>query len=1102
MMDEMDEIWVLYADDGAQALDAVELALDRLKSGDGDAGEHISALFRAVHTFKGNSRVLGLAQVEGLAHLAEDLIGLVRDEGVDFTPEIGAIMLRTGDELRKMLDDTVDTRNDVSTETAADLKAELRQLIARLTGAPEPAPEDRPEAAAPPQKTAAPKSKKAAPADPVDDAQDDLLDDDTPSDPVDDAQDDPVDEDAPSGPVPTPTPPAAGLNPALAGLLDQLDGGDGADFDSFDDDVSDTDDAHDDMFDAPDDPVMPDEPDEAVPTLAEVTDGRLTTIDPAYRKIFADMVDETCQKLTQLTDDWDETAARRAADGLRYAAAQMSLDQWLAPLDSFLAQGTAEAADAAGLVAALRILQARDLGGEEQAAESTVPSDDLAVSGRAFFEAMTALYPVIADQGQRLKSGTPPDPEERRTLGEQLDALASPAGYVRLADAIARLTTATVEDGYAAAELGFFEELVHIEWAMPDAVFDADVIAPSKLLGAWSRDHIFETLHELRSGIESGKSDQKGQWFTGFETLMRRVHFACLAYDIETASQLTMALLDLFARVRIENKVPDVILLQMLRGFIDTMELVFDALDQGDTPDTSRIEKMFEDAASVCFVASGMVTAKTIETRLGLPAEFHRVLSPESVKTASDAIDAGKKFYVLRADLNEDDDLAQGFLECVTSDVVQMITNVTVFLGQRTLFDFLVASTLPPDRMVEQLAILDPDGQRLAVIHVLESRDLPDAEPSDVSDALDHVQLTKPGDSSNLLEAVGAISASHALLEHELSSLASVDLLHEIHSALHQAGVPPLDMKVSAILRDKLDAHAQRLQHISESGTQLSHELTYLQQESVAQRSHPAGVLLRALGAFVAAQAAKTRVETTLTHVGGHISLDVQMIEELREVLKALVVARMAVPHPPTRFHVSVEAESDHVRVELTDNSPTDMDQSTLAPVLQSVTRKKGSLRKVVLPAAAGLRFHLTLPQKMIVLDGMVVRLGDVCYVLPVDAIQRILQSDQIVTVSTGSRKQMLKLDEGGLVPIRPLRATDEIDLSGQQLFVIVQTNGASFAVPVDELRGQQLVLLRPLQGVLAAVRHMSGVAILSGGEIGLVLSVSALMPQEQRGAA
>jgi two-component system chemotaxis sensor kinase CheA len=48
-------------------------------------------------------------------------------------------------------------------------------------------------------------------------------------------------------------------------------------------------------------------------------------------------------------------------------------------------------------------------------------------------------------------------------------------------------------------------------------------------------------------------------------------------------------------------------------------------------------------------------------------------------------------------------------------------------------------------------------------------------------------------------------------------------------------------------------------------------------------------------------------------------------------------------------------------------------------------------------------------------------------------------------------------------------------------------------AIPVDELVGQQLVLLRPLRGMMSKLRNVTGVALLAGGEVGMVLSPAAL---------
>lgn len=1249
MMDEMDEIWMLYADDGAQSLDAMEAALDALEGGKGDMGAHIGALFRAVHTFKGNSRVLGLAQVEGLAHLAEDLIGLVRDEGVPLNGEITDILMRTGDALRGMLEETADTRADVEPGPTAGLKQDLRTMIGRLTGAEaepaEPAPAAEPQPDVAPQKAAA----------------------EAPAAPKSEPEPEPEAASAPKAKAPV-------FDMGLAGLLDQLDGGDGAEFDEFEGDDDEPEfepeddpepeaelEAEEDaapQSEAEAEPEPEPEPAPQVKTVAEVTEGKLLAPDSEHHKIFNDMADKTCAALDALVAEWVEDtsprAAHRQADNLHYAAGQLNLADWLALLepvlsgdapdlaatrdlsaairrllsgesaapevaeepapepepmpepavdvvsepvaepepapepqveakaapvkkttalpkpavevaegklradqtyhqifadmvfktldkmdalcanwseDSSLAALRKEAdglryaaqqldltgwvalldpvAEATGMshaaakdhVAELRARAAQEFGDADAAPAQTRGPIDPAADGRAFFQAIAELYPLIADQGMRMGGDTPCTMEERRDLAERIADLAAPREYVRLVDSAHRLSQEPAGHAYRAAELALYEELVSVERSLPASVFDAEMMPPSKLLGAWCVDHIFETLQSLRKGMEARSVEDGANWFPAFSTLMRQVHFACLNYRIETASQLTMALIDLFARVRVDQKAPDVILLQMGRGFVDTMELVFDALDQGDTPDTSRIEKMFEEATNACFVASGVMTAKSIESRLGLPPEFHRVMSPESVKTAHEAIKEGLHFYVLRADLNDDDALAQGFLEWITTGVVRMITNVTVFLDKATLFDFLVASSLEEDRMVERLAMLDTTGTRLMMAQALKVREAPEAGAAE-PDTLDLIPMSDVGDSLALLEAVGAISASHAQLEHELTQLASVDLVQDVMEALRAAGVGELEQRVRSVLRDRLEQHNMRLQEISESGAQLSAELSHLQQESVAQRSRPSEVLLRPLKAYVATQARKIGVDASVTYVGGDVMLDQMLIEELRGPLKTLVNLRLSGEYPASRFHISVEAESDHVRVELTDNSPEAPVSEAYAVLADEMARKKGALRRVSLPAGAGVRFHLRVPQHMIVLDGMVVRVGHVRYVLPVDSIHRILQTDRLLPVAASGGARMLHIDEGPLVPVHPLLPEPADMPAGARLYVVLSSNQTRIAIPVDELLGQQLVMLRPLQGVLSGMRDMSGIAVLSGGEVGMVVAVSALASGDESKAS
>lgn len=133
----------------------------------------------------------------------------------------------------------------------------------------------------------------------------------------------------------------------------------------------------------------------------------------------------------------------------------------------------------------------------------------------------------------------------------------------------------------------------------------------------------------------------------------------------------------------------------------------------------------------------------------------------------------------------------------------------------------------------------------------------------------------------------------------------------------------------------------------------------------------------------------------------------------------------------------------------------------------------------------------------MVVLEGMVVGVEGVRYVVPVDAIRMIVQPepDRRIRVSAAEGREMLRIAEDEIVAVRslgPARPASSAD-ARRNVYVVLGAQGRSVAVPVDELVGQQLVLLRPLKGVLSGLPNLTGIALLAGGDVGMVLSANML---------
>jgi two-component system chemotaxis sensor kinase CheA len=168
--------------------------------------------------------------------------------------------------------------------------------------------------------------------------------------------------------------------------------------------------------------------------------------------------------------------------------------------------------------------------------------------------------------------------------------------------------------------------------------------------------------------------------------------------------------------------------------------------------------------------------------------------------------------------------------------------------------------------------------------------------------------------------------------------------------------------------------------------------------------------------------------------------------------------------------------------------------------------RAKGGEVEIGASEAGGVRFEVVLPLSMAVLGGMIVRAGPIMYVVPIHAIQRIVHLDlsSLIYLSADGCNIQVKLGPERIVPIRFFSESSEsrsLILTPAEkasdvryLFVVAENNGRQIALSIDEVVGEQLVIVRPMKGYLSSIPNVTGCALLSNGEIGMVLDMARIV--------
>ena len=146
----------------------------------------------------------------------------------------------------------------------------------------------------------------------------------------------------------------------------------------------------------------------------------------------------------------------------------------------------------------------------------------------------------------------------------------------------------------------------------------------------------------------------------------------------------------------------------------------------------------------------------------------------------------------------------------------------------------------------------------------------------------------------------------------------------------------------------------------------------------------------------------------------------------------------------------------------------------------------------------------IRLPLTLAILDGQTVMVGDETYIVPLISIVESIQVSESMINRVAGRGETFKLRDEYLPVVRlhevfgvaNVRST-ELD---QGLLVVVEGESGRCGLFVDDLLGQQQVVIKSLEANYGKVDGVSGATILGDGSVALILDIQGLMRLAREG--
>lgn len=144
-----------------------------------------------------------------------------------------------------------------------------------------------------------------------------------------------------------------------------------------------------------------------------------------------------------------------------------------------------------------------------------------------------------------------------------------------------------------------------------------------------------------------------------------------------------------------------------------------------------------------------------------------------------------------------------------------------------------------------------------------------------------------------------------------------------------------------------------------------------------------------------------------------------------------------------------------------------------------------------------GMSVKVRLPLTLAIMDGMTIGVGDESYILPLASVVESFQvkPDMVKTIGNSARVVPVREEYLPVVELERVFDVPRFDFEHvSDIMVVAEAEGTRVALLVDELLGQQQVVVKNLEANYRKVEHVSGATILGDGRVALILDIGSLV--------